>query len=62
MVFQVKKSRLDHLERLYDILGTLDVEVGESRLLADCTGKLIWPERGVYFGGNTAAIAARGRE
>ena len=45
----MKTSRLDHVERFYAILGTLSDEVAGPRTLADCSGKLTWPQRGVYF-------------
>jgi hypothetical protein len=42
-------KRLDDLKRFYDILGALKSRVGGARLLHECSGKLSWPQRGVYF-------------
>src|SRR5207248_1555388 len=33
----------------YSILGVLERRVGARRLLADCHGRMAWPQRGVYF-------------
>jgi hypothetical protein len=41
--------RLDHLVRFYTILQTLERRIGGRRLLADCHGRMAWPQRGVYF-------------
>src|SRR5215510_12442443 len=41
--------RLDDLVRFYCILGTLEQRVGGRRLLSDCHGRMVWPQRGVYF-------------
>ena len=43
------RRRLDDLGRPYSILATLERKIGGSRLLADCHGRLAWPQRGVYF-------------
>jgi hypothetical protein len=42
-------TRLDDLRRLYRILGALDERSGGARLLSECSGRLSWPQRGVYF-------------
>lgn len=42
-------ERLFHLKRLYNLTGVLTDSLGGSRRLEDCTGKLKWPRRGVYF-------------
>jgi hypothetical protein len=42
-------KRLDDLKRFYDILGVLNERSGGARLLCECSGKLSWPQRGVYF-------------
>ena len=42
-------SRASDLGRLYDLLDRLEAKVGGKRRLADCTGSMDWPERGVYF-------------
>ena len=41
--------RLDDLVRFYRLLETLERRIGGSRLLADCHGRMNWPQRGVYF-------------
>lgn len=42
-------KRLDDLKRSYDILGVLNERLGGARLLCECSGKLSWPQCGVYF-------------
>ena len=42
-------SRLDHVKRFYRLLTTLEERLGGARRLADCTGRMPWPKRGVYF-------------
>lgn len=42
-------ARLEHLKHFYDLLETLADKTGGPRLLADCDGRLEWPQRGVYF-------------
>lgn len=37
------------LERLYASLRRLEEGVGGKRLLRDCTGRQVWPKRGVYL-------------
>ncbi len=41
--------RLDHLKRFYLLLGTLEDRLGGARRLTDCSGRMQWPKRGVYF-------------
>lgn len=43
------RERLEHLERFYAILDSLEQVLGGTRRLSDCSGTLAWPERGVYF-------------
>ena len=43
------KSRIADLVRFYEILADLAYKVGTSRKLYDCSGRMIWPKRGVYF-------------
>lgn len=38
-----------HLDRFYALLMALRDGLGGTRRLCDCTGKMPWPERGVYF-------------
>ena len=44
-----RQSRLDHLVRFYDALHRLAYETGGPRVLRESTGRLDWPNRGVYF-------------
>lgn len=37
------------LKRFYDLLNLLESGLGGRRLMFECTGRMIWPERGVYF-------------
>lgn len=43
------QMRIEHLIRFYSILDRLEREVGGEKKLADCSGRLDWPQRGVYF-------------
>ena len=42
-------NRHADLVRFYEILGSLEYTLGGKRILADCDGRLVWPDRGVYF-------------
>src|SRR5262245_10227027 len=42
-------DRREELVRFYAILSELEKRVGDKRQLGSCTGRLQWPERGVYF-------------
>ncbi len=42
-------DRLYDLIRLYEILDMLAERIGGPRILAECTGQMRWPKRGVYF-------------
>ena len=42
-------DRLEHLIRFYSILNQVEQNIGGARRLADCNGRMDWPERGVYF-------------
>jgi hypothetical protein len=42
-------DRLNDLKRFYKILFTLEQKLHGARRLRDCSGKLPWPGRGVYF-------------
>jgi len=44
-----KNKRIMHLARFYSILNQLERKIGGSRKLADCSGYLDWPSRGIYF-------------
>ncbi len=43
------KERLAHLDRFYALLKELEEGVGGKRIMSECTGKMEWPEMGVYF-------------
>lgn len=43
------KSRLDHLKQFYALLLVLEGRLGGTRQLSRCSGRLLWPNRGVYF-------------
>ena len=42
-------DRLVDTRRFYDLLDRLEGRIGGSRMLADCTGRMKWPNRGIYF-------------
>jgi hypothetical protein len=42
-------GRREHLIRFYTSLADLENSIGGERRLADCSGRMNWPNRGVYF-------------
>jgi hypothetical protein len=42
-------DRLADIKAFYQILAALEAKLGGKRLLSDCTGRMKWPGRGVYF-------------
>jgi hypothetical protein len=42
-------ERRNHLIRFNSILDNLERRIGGARKLADCSGQMNWPKRGVYF-------------
>ena len=42
-------SRLSHLVRFYSMLDVLQKRLGGVRRLSQCSGRMSWPRRGVYF-------------
>ena len=42
-------ARTTDLRTFYSLLVSLEAKIGGARKLAGCTGRLIWPKRGVYF-------------
>ena len=42
-------DRRRELDRFYELLDELEAATGGRRLLADCHGRMGWPDRGVYF-------------
>ena len=41
--------RLDDLKRFYEILDDLERRIGGARVLRQCSGRMNWPDGGVYF-------------
>lgn len=42
-------KRRQDLIRFYSILDKLEHSIGGARTLAGCSGRMIWPKRGIYF-------------
>ena len=42
-------ARANDLIRFYALLDKLERNIGGARRLADCSGRMHWPQRGVYF-------------
>ena len=42
-------DRFSDTLRFYELLAKLERRVGGTRVLADCTGGMRWPKRGLYF-------------
>ncbi len=42
-------NRREDIVRFYSIIDRLSQSIGGERKLADCSGRLDWPRRGVYF-------------
>ena len=56
-------SRLDDLQRFYSLLVALDEKLAGARHLCNCSGRMSWPNRGVYFfmePGETRSHSGRG--
>lgn len=52
-----------HVRLFYDLLGELEHRLGGKRKLSACTGRMNWPERGVYFffeDGESRTVAGQG--
>src|SRR5215831_16190000 len=45
----MNSARQQHLIRFYSILDLLEQRIGGALTLADCSGRLVWFQRGVYF-------------
>tara|TARA_R110000787_G_scaffold25321_1_gene71221 strand:+ start:152 stop:859 length:708 start_codon:yes stop_codon:yes gene_type:complete len=45
----MKIDRKRHLERFYELLSSLEQNLGGTRKLEGCTGRMDWPLRGIYF-------------
>lgn len=37
------------IQHFYELLEQIENKIGRRRILADCHGRMSWPERGVYF-------------
>jgi len=46
---RMMSDRRDQLTRFYAILDVLERQIGGQRTLENCSGRLPWPRRGVYF-------------
>ena len=42
-------SRFHHLKQFYSLLTTLEGQSAGARRLSNCSGRMPWPTRGVYF-------------
>lgn len=42
-------SRQDDIDQFYELMGQLEDRVGDMEMLADCTGHMDWPDRGIYI-------------
>ncbi len=42
-------ERLDDLKRFYAVLDELGKNFGGARQLTECSGRMNWPQRGIYF-------------
>jgi hypothetical protein len=49
MMMSTDGTRLAHVRSFYALLLDLETRAGGRRRLAECTGKMRWPHRGVYF-------------
>ena len=43
------RSRGADIGRFYSLLDRAEEKLGGKRMLCDCSGRMIWPRRGVYF-------------
>jgi hypothetical protein len=49
MADNMADERRDQLLKFYALLDKLEESIGGARRLADCSGRMDWPTRGVYF-------------
>ena len=45
----MSNDRTFQMERFYGLLGDLENQLGGTRKLSDCSGRMNWPQRGIYF-------------
>jgi hypothetical protein len=48
-ILEMADERREHLIRFYSLLDRLEKSIGGARTLAACSGRMDWPQRGVYF-------------
>ena len=46
---QLNGQRTCHLTQFYKLLAQLERKIGGARRLSECSGRMDWPRRGVYF-------------
>lgn len=49
MTKRPSRSRIADTKRFYNLLAGIEDRVGGCRVLATCDGRMVWPQRGVYF-------------
>ena len=57
------RSRIADTKRFYDLLAGIEDRVDGRRVLANCDGRMAWPQRGVYFffeSGERRSLSGRG--
>jgi hypothetical protein len=42
-------SRLDDLNRFYEVLKEIETRIGGPKVLSQCDGRMLWTARGIYF-------------
>ena len=42
-------ARLDDLKRFHSLIAVLEERLRGTRRLSECSGRMVWPKRGVYF-------------
>ena len=42
-------ARLDDLKRFHSLIAALEERLRGTRRLSECSGRMVWPKRGVYF-------------
>jgi hypothetical protein len=42
-------KRLEHIVKFYSLLDAHRRNIGGARTLANCSGRMAWPKRGIYF-------------
>ena len=49
-------KRTYHLAQFYDLMAQLERSLGGARRLSECSGRMGWPQRGVYFFRETGEV------